>query len=118
VKFEIIILDNSSNIGAVRPPFWGRRRAGFLGRRRGGGVRRRSEVVEGGGVRRSGAEADRSGFLGRRKGSASLKIQGGASSLAHVRSLNKDGQNLLTTHFFASPHACDTIEGLKLAYYE
>ena len=29
-------------------------------------------------------EADRSGFLGRRKGSASLKIQGSPSSLAHV----------------------------------
>ena len=29
-------------------------------------MRRRSEVVECGGVRRSGAEADRSGFLRRR----------------------------------------------------
>jgi hypothetical protein len=28
------------------------------------------------------------------------------------------GQNLLTTHFLASPHVCDTIEGLILAYYE
>ena len=33
-------------------------------------------------------------------------------------SLNKDGQNLLTKHFLASPHVCDTIEGLILAYYE
>ena len=41
-------------------------------------------MVECGGVRRSGAEADRSGFLGRRKGTASLKIKGSASSLAHV----------------------------------
>ena len=64
----------------------GRRRGGGgaeEGRRRGGGVRR-SEVVECAGVRRSGAEDDRSGFLWRRKGSASLKIQGGASSLAYV----------------------------------
>ena len=30
-------------------------------------------------------------------------------------SLNKDGQNLLTTHFLASLHVCDTIEGLRLA---
>jgi hypothetical protein len=29
-------------------------------------------------------EANRSGFLGRRKGSASLKIQGSASSLVYV----------------------------------
>ena len=81
--------------------------------------------MECGGVRRSGAEADRYGFLGRRKGSASLKIQGGTSSFAYViiicndvtrASLNKDGQNLLTTHFLASLHACDTIEGLRLAY--
>jgi hypothetical protein len=66
-------------------------------------------------------------FLGRRKGSASLKIQGSASSLAHViiicndvtrASLNKDGQNLLTKHFLASPHVCDTMEGLRLACYE
>ena len=28
------------------------------------------------------------------------------------------GQNLLTTHFLASLHVCDTIEGLRLAYYE
>jgi hypothetical protein len=28
------------------------------------------------------------------------------------------GQNLLTTHFFASLHVCDTIEGLRLVYYE
>jgi hypothetical protein len=33
-------------------------------------------------------------------------------------SLNKVGQNLLTTHFLASLHVCDTIEGLILAYYE
>jgi hypothetical protein len=32
-------------------------------------------------------------------------------------SLNKDGQNLLTKHFFASLHVCDTIEGLRLACY-
>jgi hypothetical protein len=32
-------------------------------------------------------------------------------------SLNKVGQNLLTTHFLASLLVCDTIEGLKLAYY-
>ena len=28
------------------------------------------------------------------------------------------GQNMLTTHFLASLHVCDTIEGLILAYYE
>ena len=28
------------------------------------------------------------------------------------------GQNLLTTHFLASLHVCDTIEGLILAYYD
>ena len=28
------------------------------------------------------------------------------------------GQNLLTRHFLASLHVCDTIEGLILAYYE
>jgi hypothetical protein len=104
------IKDSSSNIGTVRAPlFWGGGRA-EEGRRRGG----------------RGAEADRSGFLGRRKGSASLKIQGGASSLAYViiicndvtrASLNKVGQNLLTTHFLASLHVCDSIEGLILAYY-
>ena len=33
-------------------------------------------------------------------------------------SLNKVGQNVLTTHFLASLLVCDTIEGLKLAYYE
>jgi hypothetical protein len=33
-------------------------------------------------------------------------------------SLNKDGQNLPTKHFLASPHVCDTIEGLILACYE
>jgi hypothetical protein len=33
-------------------------------------------------------------------------------------SLNKDVRNLLTTHFLAFPHVCDTIEGLILAYYE
>ena len=33
-------------------------------------------------------------------------------------SLNKDEQNLLTKHFLASPHVCDTIEGLILAYYD
>jgi hypothetical protein len=33
-------------------------------------------------------------------------------------SLNKDGQNLLTKHFLASLHVCDTIEGLILAIYE
>ena len=27
------------------------------------------------------------------------------------------GQNLLTTHFLASLRVCDTIEGLRLAYY-
>jgi hypothetical protein len=32
-------------------------------------------------------------------------------------SLNKVGQNLLTTHFLASLHVCHTIEGLRLAYY-
>ena len=32
-------------------------------------------------------------------------------------SLNEVGQNLLTTHFLASLHVCDTIEGLILAYY-
>ena len=57
-------------------------------------------------------EADRSGFLGQRKGSASLKIQGSASSLAHVIvicsdvtrvSLNRIRQNLLTKQFLASP---------------
>ena len=57
-------------------------------------------------------EADRSGFLGRRKGSLSLKIQGSASSLAHVivicsdvtrASLNRIRQNLLTKHFLAFP---------------
>jgi hypothetical protein len=55
-------------------------------------------------------EADRSGFLGRRKGRASLKIQGSASSLAHViiicndvtrASLNRIGQDLLSRHFFS-----------------
>jgi hypothetical protein len=49
---------------------------------------------------------------------------GGASSLAYAiticngvtrASLNKVGQNLLTTHFLASLHVCDTIEGLRLA---
>jgi hypothetical protein len=30
----------------------------------------------------------------------------------------KIGQNLLTTHFLASLHVCDTIEGLILAYYD
>ena len=33
-------------------------------------------------------------------------------------SLNKIGRNLLTTHFLASLHVCDTIEGLRLAYYD
>ena len=33
-------------------------------------------------------------------------------------SLNKVGQNVLTTHFLASPHVRDTREGLILAYYE
>jgi hypothetical protein len=28
------------------------------------------------------------------------------------------GKNLLTRHFLASLHACDTIEGLMLAYYD
>jgi hypothetical protein len=28
------------------------------------------------------------------------------------------GQNLLSRHFLASLHVCDTIEGLILAYYE
>jgi hypothetical protein len=32
-------------------------------------------------------------------------------------SLNKHGQNLLTKHFLAFPHVCDTIEGLMLAYH-
>jgi hypothetical protein len=49
------------------------------------------------------------------------------SSLAYViiicndvtrESFNKDGQNLLTKHFLASPHVCDTMEGLRLACYE
>jgi hypothetical protein len=33
-------------------------------------------------------------------------------------SLNKIRQNLLTKHFLASLHVCDTIEGLILAYHE
>jgi hypothetical protein len=33
-------------------------------------------------------------------------------------SLNKVGQNLLTTHFLAFLHVCYKIEGLILAYYE
>jgi hypothetical protein len=28
------------------------------------------------------------------------------------------GQNLLSRHFVASRHVCDTIEGLRLAYYD
>jgi hypothetical protein len=28
------------------------------------------------------------------------------------------GQNLLSMRFLASLHVCDTIEGLRLAYYE
>jgi hypothetical protein len=32
--------------------------------------------------------------------------------------LNKDVRDLLTTHFLASPHVYDTIEGLILAYYD
>ena len=107
---------------AVRPLFWGRRRGGGRaeeGWKRGGG---RS-------IRIFGAEGER------RKGSASLKIQGvasskiqgGASSLAYViiicndvtrASLDEIGQNLLTKHFLASLHVCDTIDGLRLAYYE
>jgi hypothetical protein len=128
----------SSNIGTVRALFLGRRRGAgsaeegwkrgeavrplFLGWRRGGG--RAEEGRRSGG---RGSEADRSAFLGRRKGSASLKIQGGASSLAYViiicndvtrASLDESGHNLLTKHFLASLHVCDTIEGLRLAYYE
>jgi hypothetical protein len=45
------------------------------------GRRGEEEEERGGGV---GGEADRSRFLGQRNGSASLKIQGSASSLAHV----------------------------------
>jgi hypothetical protein len=33
-------------------------------------------------------------------------------------SLNKVGQNLLTTHFLASLHVCDTIEGLMSICYD
>jgi hypothetical protein len=107
---------------AVRPLLWGRRR---------GGGRAEEGWKSGGGrsIRIFGAEGER------RKGSASLKIQGvasskiqgGASSLAYViiicndvtrASLDESGQNLLTKHFLASLHVCDTIDGLRLAYYE
>jgi hypothetical protein len=33
-------------------------------------------------------------------------------------SLDKIGQNVLTRHFLASLHVCDTIEGLRLVYYD
>jgi hypothetical protein len=33
-------------------------------------------------------------------------------------SLDEVVWNLLTKHFLASLHVCDTIEGLRLAYYE
>ena len=79
-------------------------------------------------------DPDFQGDAGQRRGGASLKIQGGASlkihggasSLAYViiicndvtrASLDEIGQNLLTTHFLASLRVCDTIEGLRLAYY-
>ena len=31
--------------------------------------------------------------------------------------MNKIGQNLLSRHFLASIHVCDTIEGIRLACY-
>jgi hypothetical protein len=94
----------SSNIGTVRAPFLGRRKdrggaeegrrrgggGAEEGRRRGGGGAEEGRRRGGGGAEEGrrrggrGAEADRSGFLGRRKGRASLKIQGGASSLPYV----------------------------------
>ena len=115
-NFSLLFTEMSSNIGTDRSGFlrwWSVVEVvecGGVWRRRGGRVRRRSEEEWGGGVRKSGVEADRSGFLGRRKGSASLKIHGSASSLAHViiicndvtrASLNRIGQDLLSRHFFS-----------------
>jgi hypothetical protein len=71
-----VLTYSSGNIGTFRPGFlwWSVVECGGVW----------WSVVECGGVRSSGVEADRSGYLGRTKGSASLKIQGSASSLAHV----------------------------------
>jgi hypothetical protein len=35
----------------------------------------------------------------------------------HAGMFGRNRQNLLTRHFLASLHVCDTIEGLRLAYY-
>ena len=52
---------------------------------------------------------------------------GGASLLAYVVIIcidvararsGKIGQNLLFRHFLASLHVCDTMEGLRLVYYD
>ena len=93
-------------------------------------------VVECGGVRVSESEIihihtmRRSDEEGRRKGGVSCRDVVELTSLISIqyviilcndvtRACSAEiGQNLLTTHFLASLHVCDTIKGLRLVYYE